>query len=323
MLQFFFMQHRKALYLSIVILLTLIFPLLFITILSRSFKYISMTENIPNKKYHIIVTGETQNSNFLNKVFEGALKEAESYDAVVELNIPSSKADDTSLSSLFEYASFVNADGIIAYIDEDSDAVQAPKKSDGGDIPVITVGFFNQNIPQISFIGNNYSESGRILARTAVEYWKSGYDIFIVNSAEKNPNYSNLMNTLSVALKTARLFPETFEGTFTENQDAVSKRLLHENIVPAVIISLTEDDSISISQLASDPDYKQDNIIISFGENETISTYFEKGIISAVLSVDQENAGSRAVRELFNYKRNRFANNYVYAGIQLKKGRTE
>ena len=92
-------------------------------------------------------------------------------------------AEDVSTQGLFDYATFVNADGIIAYIDNESDIVETPTGSGRTQIPVVTVGHFNQNIPQISFIGNNFSESGRILAKTAFEYSTNESALYIVNSS--------------------------------------------------------------------------------------------------------------------------------------------
>ncbi|MCQ2572639.1 MAG: hypothetical protein MJ182_01960 [Treponema sp.] len=305
---------------TILVFLTVIFPLSFVIFTYISLQSIKHSEEIPKSKCHILVIGKTENNNFLNNVYKGANSVSDRYDAVVELHVPASKAEESSLSSLFEYASFVNADGIIAYINENSEKLLPPVKSDGSPIPVVTVGTFDQEIEQISFIGNNYSESGRLLARTAIEEWQNGMNFFVINSAGKNPNYSNLMNTLSVTLRNARLTPVIFESSLSENQESLSKELLYENAPPAVIICLTEDDSIRTSQIASDPNYNSKNKIISFGENETISTYLNKGIIHTVISVDQENTGARAMKEIFDYKKNKFANSYVYAGLQIKKG---
>lgn len=306
----------------IIIFLTIIFPLIFILFTYFSFSFLTKTHEVSERKFHIVVTGATENTDFLNNVFNGASSISDRYNAVVELHVPSSKAEESSLKSLFEYASFVNADGIIGFIDNENvnETISPPLNSEGMEIPVVTIGHFNQGIPQISFIGNNYSESGRLLARTAIELWEPDFNVFILNSSGKNTNYSNLINTLSVSLKNASLVPEIFEGTVSENQDSLSSKILEEDASPALIICLTEEDSIRTSQLTTDPLFNNKNKIIGFGDNETISTYFDKGIINALVFVDQENTGAKAIKEIFEYRKNHFANNYVYSGLKIKKG---
>lgn len=277
-----------------------------------------MEQEIPQRRNHIIVIGKTASNNFLNNVYIGADKVSERYNAVVELYVPSSKAEDTSLQALFDYATFVNADGIIAYIDNESDIVETPTGSGRTQIPVVTVGHFNQNIPQISFIGNNFSESGRILAKTAFEYSTNESALYIVNSSTKTQGYSTLLNSLSVTLRGFQMNTTFLEGSAKENEDFLMPELFNKQ-KHNIIISLSEDDTIRISQLSSDTLYNENNTIISFGNNDTISTYMEKGIVSAIISVDQEKTGTLAMKELFDYKRTNFANNYVYAGLQLIK----
>lgn len=282
----------------------------------QNFKHFTKEQEIPQRRNHIIVIGKTASNNFLNNVYIGADRVSDRYNAVVELYVPSSKAEDTSLQSLFDYATFVNADGIIAYIDNESDIVDIPVGSARSQIPVVTIGRFNQNIPQISFIGNNFSESGRILAKTAFEYSTNDSVLYVLNSSPKTPGYSTLINSLSVALRGYQMNAIFLEGNAKENEDFLMPELFNKQ-KHNIIISLSEDDTIRISQLSSDTLYNENNTIISFGINETISTYLEKGIVSAIISVDQKKTGTLAMKELFDYKRTNFANNYVYAGLQL------
>lgn len=309
---------RKQPNFILLILISIILPVLFTFTIFNSFKHFTKEQEIPQRRNHILVIGKTASNSFLNNVYKGADRVSERYNAVVELYVPSSKAEDTSLQSLFDYATFVNADGIIAYIDNDSDMVEIPISSTKNQIPVVTVGFFNQNIPQISFIGNNFSESGRILAKTAFEYSTNESALYILNSSSKSQGYSSLTNSLSVTLRGYQINATFLEGNAKENEDFLIPELFNKQ-KHNIIISLTEDDTIRISQLSSDTLYNENNIIISFGNNDTISKYLEKGIVNAIISVDQEKIGTLAMKELFDYKRTNFANNYVYAGLQLIK----
>lgn len=313
-------MKKREVTLGILIVLTFLFPLGFLIYLFNNFAPKSEDTSLSQRKHHILVIGQTETNNFLNKVYEGASEVSDRYDALVTLHVPKSKADQASLQSLFDYAYFIKADGIIAYIDSETDSIKVPDFLEIPDIPVVTVGRFNPQIPQISFIGNNYSETGRLIARTAVETIKPDFRLFILNSMEKNNNSSNLMSTMNSTLKDFFLEPVIFDGDEAFNEDMLFDSILVKNYQPAMVICLTEEDSIRTARMASDPGFNSENQIISYGENETISTYFNKGVIETVISLDPEKTGSRAMKEIFDYKKLNFANNYVNAGLVVKKG---
>ena len=92
--------------------------------------------------YHIIVTGTYENQLFMQQVYEGASKYADYNCAVVELYVPQSQADDSSLQDLLDYCSYVNADGIIAYIDSPDENLSVLQRSEEVEIPLVTTGQF-------------------------------------------------------------------------------------------------------------------------------------------------------------------------------------
>ena len=92
--------------------------------------FLSSRANIQNQNeynpadtclYHIIITGTYENQSFLSEVYQGASNFAEPYKAVVDLHVPKSQADTESLQSLLDYCSFLNADGIILFLDSQDD----------------------------------------------------------------------------------------------------------------------------------------------------------------------------------------------------------
>src|SRR5574344_213792 len=102
------------------------------------------------RTFHILVIGQAENESFLQQVYKGAEILSESYHAAVELYVPGSLAEDVSMQSLFDYASFANVDGIIAYIDSndisDSTPLSPPTRTDGEAIPLITVGHYSPEL---------------------------------------------------------------------------------------------------------------------------------------------------------------------------------
>src|SRR5574344_2581193 len=99
-----------------------------------------------NKTFHVLVMGRSENESFLQQVYKGTQHLSETYHAAVELYVPGSLAEDVSMQSLFDYASFANADGVIAYIDSNDTTTEhplvPPARIDGEIIPLITVGHY-------------------------------------------------------------------------------------------------------------------------------------------------------------------------------------
>ena len=98
----------------------LIFSIVFYAVFLFSRSYIqNQNEYNPadTELYHVIITGTYENQSFLTEVYEGASKIAASYKTVVDLHVPSSQADTESLQNLLDYCVFLNADGIIIYLD--------------------------------------------------------------------------------------------------------------------------------------------------------------------------------------------------------------
>jgi|WetSurMetagenome_2_1015567.scaffolds.fasta_scaffold191275_2 ribose transport system substrate-binding protein len=291
------------------------------TITSGNRKNDTMSED---RNYHVLVVGRSENESFLQQVYTGAQRFSKKYRTVVELYVPESMAEDVSLQSLFDYASFTDVDGVIAYIDSSDTNLTPPRRTDGEPIPLITIGHYFPDIPQVSFIGNNYSELGRKIANETLSYLNNNGTAFIISSNNKNnPNYSTLMNSL---LSTLRLYtgityhvldqssnenPLLFDNTLSKELTVLPKKPL--------LICLSAEDTIRAAQTVTELNKSSQIGIIGFGDNETIQLYFEKGIISELLSVNPEKIGETAIRELFEYRNNGYANSYITADVQIRK----
>ena len=102
--------------------------------------------------YHVIITGTYENKAFLTELYKGAASLEKSYNAVVDLHVPDSQADTTSLQNLIDYCSFLNADGIIAYIDSPDDTPVILQRNENPAIPLITTGQFSASITMSSSV---------------------------------------------------------------------------------------------------------------------------------------------------------------------------
>ena len=261
-----------------------------------------------NCLYHVIITGTYENQSFLSEVYKGAAQLATSYKTIVDLHVPKSQADTESLQSLLDYCSFMNADGIIVYIDSSDATPTLLKRSDSPAIPLITTGQFSPNMQQVSFIGTNNWQLGKKIADEAQSLLPEGGTVYIIEDLT-NQNSSSLMNSIQAAL----------QDNFSINTEII------ENISPEmelegnnnIFISLTEDDTISYSQLLSEQFESYSYNLIGFGGNEVCQLYLQKGWIKKLVSLDPEKIGETAIRELFEYRTKGYANSYITADVKI------
>lgn len=260
--------------------------------------------------YHIIITGTYENQSFLKEVYEGASKIAGEYKTVVDLHVPSSQADKETLQNLLDYCAFLNADGIIIYMDTAENPPVLLKRSDSPDIPIVTTGQFSPTMHQISYIGTNNWELGKKIAEETQNYLPVGGTVYIISeSADSNSNA--LISSIQSSLQ--------------DNQDITTTVI--EKITPElsiegrnnIFISLTEDETILSAQLLSEQfdDFRYK--LIGIGGNEVCQLYLQKGWIGELVSLDPEKMGETAIRELFEYRTKGYANSYITAEVKITR----
>ena len=151
-----------------------------------------------DRKHHVLILGKSEDEEALKEIYKGAETESKSYNCIVELNVPPSLAEGQSLQSLLNFASFVDADGVIAYIGEDNPSCRIPTAFDGREIPLITVSHYDDSIPQVSHIGTNYSELGRKISQESADYLNGTGRLIVINTVKSNSaNYSTLMASVT------------------------------------------------------------------------------------------------------------------------------
>lgn len=260
-----------------------------------------------NCLYHVIITGTYENQSFLSEVYKGASKLAGAYKTVVDLYVPDSQADTQSLQNLLDYCSFLNADGIIFYLDSSDETPVLLRRQDAPSIPIITTGQFSPNLQQISYIGTNNWELGKKIADETSYFLPVGGDVFIISQ----PNDIN-SNTLISSIQSA----------LGDNQTITTKVI--NKVTPDltiegrnnIFISLTEDDTIASAQLLTEMFDSFRYKLIGIGGNEVCQLYLQKGWIGELVSLDPEKIGETAIRELFEYRSKGYANSYVTADVK-------
>ena len=96
----------------------------------------SQESQASSRGYNILVVGKSDNGTYLNQVAKGAMNVSESYNAAVELYTGKSKAQEIPMQSLFDYASYLCADGVIAYI-SGNEPLQVPVNRNGTPFPLL------------------------------------------------------------------------------------------------------------------------------------------------------------------------------------------
>ena len=263
-----------------------------------------------NSLYHVIITGSYENQSFLSEVYKGASKLAPAYKTTVDLHVPKSQADTESLQELLNYCSFLNADGIILYLDSSEDTPQPPERSDYPKIPIITTGQFSPNMKQISFIGTNNWELGKKIADETENFLPEGGSVYIIS--ESNDLNSN---TLISSIQSSLGDNQKINTRVIENISQIPDISQSKNI----FITLTEDDTISNAQLLSENFNPDSYKLIGFGGNEVCQLYLQKGWIAELVSLDPEKIGETALMELFEYRRKGYANSYVTADVKISR----
>ena len=260
--------------------------------------------------YHIIITGTYENRSFLTDLYEGAASLAKSYNALVDLHVPDSQADTTSLQELMDYCALLNADGVIAYIDSADETPVLLQRDDEPVIPLITTGQFSAGMQQISYVGTSNWELGKKVADETLNLIPDGGQVYIINDSVST-NFANLISSLQLALQ--------------ENQDIQSQVI--EQIPPDfnletqnnIFICLTEEETILSAQQLSELFPANNYILLGYGSNEVCQLYLQKGFITELFSLDPQRIGEAAMRELFEYRNRGYANSYITAEVKFTK----
>ena len=260
-----------------------------------------------NCLYHVIITGTYENQSFLSEVYKGASKLAGAYKTIVDLYVPDSQADTQSLQNLLDYCSFLNADGIIFYMDSSDETPVLLRRQDAPSIPVITTGQFSPNLQQISYIGTNNWELGKKIADETSYFLPVGGDVFIISQAN-DINSNTLISSIQSALGDNQTITTKVINKVTTDLTIEGRN--------NIFISLTEDDTIASAQLLTEMFDSFRYKLIGIGGNEVCQLYLQKGWIGELVSLDPEKIGETAIRELFEYRSKGYANSYVTTDVK-------
>lgn len=279
------------------------------------------------RQKNILIVGKSDRKAYLGQVLLGAEKVSKRNEAAVTVYTGKSNAEEISMQALFNYASYLNADGIIACIEDDDERLEIPRKTNGEPIPLVTIGSYAPNLPQLSYIGANYSELGKITAREIIEQiGPSGKVILLESNAASDTNHSNLMSGLLGALSShpeisVKTLQFERESSFSKEDNLRQQLASQEGL--ELIVSLAEQTTILAAQSVRDLNLSGKVKLIGFGDSDDCRADFEKKIVTELISVKTQDIGRRAMTELFEFLQNGYANSFVSAEVEVLKGSGE
>jgi ribose transport system substrate-binding protein len=322
-------DKRSSIFKKIGIILCILLILVCIFALSKTFSSIKQrslpsSDLVDSSSYHVLVVGTSKNAAFLKELYKGAATKGPENNAVVELYVPESRAEDVPLQTLLNYAGYESVDGVIAYINSDDVSLIPPFSIDGNRIPLISVGYYEAKLPQISYIGTGYFEMGRIFAQEIIAYLHNSGNCLIINSHEKNDStYSSLMSGLQNDLSKSKnihinVFDINSSDGFSVDDRVRQKIATLKNI--DVLVSLSQEATIRTTEAVIDTNKAGKIGIIGVQESDEVRAYLDKGIITVLLSFNPAKIGETAMNQLFEYKKNGSANSYIMSDITVLRG---
>ena len=274
------------------------------------------------RNYHILVIGEYQNRDYMEEMFKGIKSKSANYNVICELKVPKSEAENKNIQELFDYATYVNADGIIAYINNPELVIKQPYRIDGSIIPVVTTGQFAPGVNQTSFIGNSSWELGKIFADETKKILNFSGNIYILKPKSYNAIVnSNIINSFNSEVKNFVNLNVSILEKYDDIHKIAENKSETKKTDKVAIICLDQDDTINVAQLLTE--YYKDNkiMLIGFGNNETCRLYLSKKVITELIYLNPVKIGETALNELFEYRTKGYSNSYVTVATQIIKSR--
>ena len=279
------------------------------------------------RRYHIVVAGSRNCSYSLSKILEGAISVQDDFDCIVEeykgTDEFSELSGDENLQLRLDYVRFVKADGLILYLCDEDIPVPEIRGADGTKIPVVLIGSSNTDSSAISFIGANKYEIGKIAAK---EIFSRNARRNLLVIAEHTERLTEDGTTISSMSQSFKQYGSKVEMSFldispilSENNPGVDEQISRAitSLNPDSIFCFSADYTVLAAQAVLSQNKNGITEIIGLYDNEEARDYLKKGIVSSLITVDFYGIGRKAVAEIFNWKEDGFANNYVNIDIEV------
>ena len=222
----------------------------------------------------------------------------------------------------FEMASYTGVNGVAVFSYEtNSETVGNLEKILERGVPVVQIENEAVSSPNTVFIGTNGYDSGKSIAKIALGAEKESLNIALIYS-EKNPALKADASLVEVGIKSVlgHRLSQLYTVLTTINPidaEGVIYELLRR--VPALdIIALTDsNDTFVAIQAIIDLNLVGRVQIIGFGDDESIKSYIDKGVVLGSIVRNPTEIGYRAVAALQEISKNGNTSAYVNTGVNI------
>lgn len=313
------MHPRKSTVLFIV-LLTITFSLIFYSSLllirvGSEAVSIARINPGPPAQWYLVMLGERIDSPFWLEVFAGAQEVVAREGSVIELVGPSSDAERKTMDEYLDYAVGARPNGILAYLNNNSETETAMITAQDKGIPVLALE--NDPFPGLrqSFVGVSSYELGKRLGSLAYACAGSTARVLVILDDTVIQTYesillSSLQESISsyVGIKLLTLVKEDTQNFAYE--EAIRRRIMEDPDLD-VVICLNVEDTMRVTQAVIDLNQSDRISILAFRDSPEILEYVRKGIIHAVVAVDAHEMGVKAAEAMLEFLENGHTNDYV------------
>jgi len=271
-------------------------------------------------KYHYAFFLPAADHSFFSKVREGAVEAAKSMDCAITFH----SIDSDPIS--FEMARFSGFDGFGLYLyqkDEKKLKILSELIKEG--LPVVQIENEVIQSPDSFFIGTNNFNVGKDIGQLAKSTQLDTMKITLVYS-KKNPGLKSDKNLIEMGIKSVlggRLSELRTEETSLNPLDAemLVYKLLKSDPAIDIIVLTDPNDTLVTVQAIIDMNLVGMVKIIGFGDQETIKSYIDKGVLLGSIVRNPYRIGYSTVLALKELSMNGYTSAYVDTGVTILSGR--
>lgn len=271
-------------------------------------------------KYHYAFFLPAADHSFFSKVREGAVKAAKSMDCAITFH----SIDSDPIS--FEMARFSGFDGFGLYLyqkDEKKLKILSELIKEG--LPVVQIENEVIKSPDSLFIGTNNFNVGKDIGQLAKSTQMDTMKITLVYS-KKNPGLKSDENLIEMGIKSvlgSRLSELRTEETSLNPLDAemLVYKLLKTDPSIDIIVLTDPNDTLVTVQAIIDMNLVGMVKIIGFGDQKTIKSYINKGVLLGSIVRNPYRIGYSTVLALKEISTNGYTSAYVDTGVTILSGR--
>ncbi len=319
------MQRRRSTILLLSLLgVTSVLIIVSLFVLLGATSRVALSHRVPqgeSLKYHIVMIGRRTDSPFSREIYQGAVDSASSLNAVVELIGPVNDADRTTFAEYMDYAIAARASGIISFVVDELSMLEPIRQAASKGIPVVTLENDAINSPRQSFVGVSSYELGRLLGNLVLDAAGESARVVVLldNEVASSPENIMLSSMREAVQKNAgiRIIPMGISYRSEIVVDETIRRIILNDPEIDVIVSLSVEDTLRVTQAVIDLNRSDRVSIIAFRESEEILEFVRKGLIHAAVVIDAKQMGRRAMEAMVEFLEKKHANDYIITDMHV------